>query len=115
MDNEHSRAIQAFIKQEKIDEQFVKPHNCRVNAAKPAVKAVKYHTIAALTTVNPTCLLQLWNKMVPQIQDTLNTLRTSQQNSKILAYEHVEGSFDWNQTPLAPLGCRPVVYSKPNE
>ena len=99
----------------KIDEQFVKPHNYRVNAAKPAVKAVKYHTIAALTTVNPTCLLQLWNKMVPQIQDTLNTLRTSQQNSKILAYEHMEGSFDWNQTPLAPLGCRPVVYSKPNE
>ena len=27
----------------------------------------------------------------------------------------MEGSFDWNQTSRVPLGCRPVVYSKPND
>ena len=57
MDNECSRAIQAFIKIEKTDIQLVDPHNHRVNAAKPAVKAVKYHTIEALSIVNPTCPL----------------------------------------------------------
>ena len=49
------------------------------------------------------------------MQDTLNMLRTSWRNSKISAYEEMEGAFDWNQTPLAPLGCKAVVYLEPNE
>ena len=65
MDNECSRAIQAFIKKEKANIQLVEPHNHRVNAAKPAIKAVKYPTIAALSTVNPTCPLQLRDESPP--------------------------------------------------
>ena len=41
MDNECSKAIKNFIKKEKVDIQLVEPHNHRVNAAEPAVKAAK--------------------------------------------------------------------------
>ena len=71
--------------------------------------------IEALSTVNPTCLLRLWNKFIPQIQDAMNILRTSQQNSRISTYEKMEGAFDWNRTPFTPLGCKAVVYQAPEE
>ena len=65
MDNECSRAIQAFIKIEKTDIQLVESHNNCVNTAKPAVQAVKYHMIAALSTVDPTCPLRRWGEFAP--------------------------------------------------
>ena len=70
--------------------------------------------IAALSTVNPTCLLGLWDEFVPQLQGTMNRLCTLQRNSKIFAYEETEGAFDWNRTTLAPLRCKAVVYQDPN-
>ena len=86
-----------------------------MNAAEPAVKAAKYHTIAALATVDITCPLRLWCKFVPQIQDTLNMMRTSRRNSNISAYKDMKGPFNWNRTPLAPLGSKSVVYAEPDE
>ena len=77
MDNECSKAIKNFIKKENVNIQLVKPHNHRVNAAEPAVKSAKYHTIVGLATVDITCPLRLWCKFVPQIQDTMNMVRTS--------------------------------------
>ena len=51
--------IKNFIKKEKVDIQLVEPHNHRVNAAEPAVKATKYLMIAGLATVDITCPLRL--------------------------------------------------------
>ncbi len=48
-----SRAVQAYIEKEDMRIQLVEPHNHRVNAAKTAVKAAKYHIIAGLQTVDP--------------------------------------------------------------
>ena len=87
IDNECSKAIKNFIKKKKVDIQLVEPHNHRVNAAKPDVKAAKYHTIAGLATVDITCPLRLWCKFVPQIQDTMNMVRTSRRNSSISDYK----------------------------
>ena len=42
-------------------------------------------------------------------------LRTSRGNMNISAYEEMEGAFDWNKTPLAPLGSKAVFYLEPSE
>ena len=86
MDNGCSKAIKTFIQKEKVDIQLMEQHNHRVNAAEPAVKAAKYHTIAGLVTVDINCPLRLWCKLVAQIQDTMNMVRTSRRNSTISAY-----------------------------
>ena len=52
--------------------------------------------------------------MVPTIERTLNLLRTSRRNKKITAYEELYGKFDWNKTPLAPLGTKGVAYIDPD-
>ena len=42
-------------------------------------------------------------------------MRTSRRNSNISAYEDMEGPFDWNRTPIAPLGSKSVIYAEPDK
>ena len=85
IDNECSKVIKNIIKKDKVKIHLVELHNHRVNAAKAAVKAAKYHTLAALATVNVTCLLQLWCKFVPQIEMTMNMLCIARRENNISA------------------------------
>ena len=59
LNNKCSRAIKSFIRKEGADIQLVEPFNHQVNAAETAVKAAKYHMLAALATTDPNCPLQL--------------------------------------------------------
>ena len=45
----------------------------------------------------------------------MNMVLTSRRNSTISAYKDMEGPFDWNRTPIAPLGSKAVVYAEPDE
>jgi hypothetical protein len=65
----------------------VEPHNHRVNAAERAIQTVKDAFIATPVTTDCGFLLQLWDKLALQVQDTLNLLQESQINPTILAYE----------------------------
>ena len=87
LDNECSRAVKEYIISEDTDLQFVESYNHRVNAAKHDYKATKYHAIAMMCTINPTCPIPLWDQFVPQIDTTLNIMRTSQINSTKSAYK----------------------------
>jgi len=113
MDNECSKVVEKYIKKENIDIQFVPPHNHRANAAERAIKTVKEHFISGLATVHYDCPLQLWDQFLEQAQDTLNLMRMSRRNNKISAYEELDGKFDFNKTPLAPIGTKALVYVDP--
>ena len=91
----------------------MEPHNHRVNAAERAIQTFKDAFIAALATTDRDFSLQLWDKLAPQVQDTLNLLRTSRTNPEISAYEALNGPYDWNQYPLAPPGCKAIIYEAP--
>jgi hypothetical protein len=54
--------------------------------------------------------LQLWDQLMPQVQDTLNMMRTLRNNPAISACEALNGPYDWSRYPLAPIGCKAVVY-----
>jgi hypothetical protein len=44
------------------------------------------------------------------VQDTLNMMRASRVDPIISAYEALNGPYNWNRYPLAPLRCKAVVY-----
>ena len=74
MDNQATKYIKKFLTEKECDLQIVEPHNHRVNAAERAIQTFKDAFIAALATTDQDFPLQLWDKLAPQVQDTLNLL-----------------------------------------
>jgi hypothetical protein len=84
-----------------------------MNAAKRAIQTFKDHFISALATTNSEFPLQLWDKLTSQVEATLNLMQASRINPRILAYKAIWGRYDWNRFPLAPPGCKAVIYESP--
>jgi hypothetical protein len=113
MDNECFKAIEAHIRTNSMDIHLVPPHNHQVNSAKRAIATFKEHFISALATVDKDCPLQLWDNFLLQVELTLNLIRFSRRDPTKLANEERNGKFDYNKTPLAPLGTKGLVYDDP--
>lgn len=110
LDNEASNAITKFLKSTDIKWQFVPPNEHRVNAAERAIQTFKNHFIAGLCSTDRDFPFQLWDKLLPQAQDSLNMLRASRCDPSKSAYEVLEGPHDFNRQPWAPPGCRAVLH-----
>jgi hypothetical protein len=104
MDSECSAAVEKHIKASKINIQLVPQHNHRVNTAKQAIATFKEHFISALATLDKLCPLEL----------TLNMLCFSRRNPDQSANQEIYGPFDFNKTPLAPLGTKALIYNNPD-
>ena len=115
LDNEASKELKEYIKEEGITYQLVQPHLHRRNAAERAIQTWKNHFIAGLCACDPMFPLRLWDKLLEQCDATLNMMRPSRINPKVSAYTQLEGVFDFNATPLAPPGMRAIVFESPEE
>ncbi len=78
-----------------------------------AIQTFKDAFIAALAMTDSEFPLQLWDKLEPQVQNTLNLLQKARINPNILAYEALNGPYDWDRYPLAPPGCKAIIYKAP--
>jgi hypothetical protein len=114
MDNQATKHIKTFLTKNNCKLQLVEPHNHRVNAAEQATQTFKDVFIAALATTDSNFPLQLWDQLTPQIQDTLNLLCASRIDPTKSAYEILNRPYNWNRYPLAPLGCKAIVYKDGN-
>jgi hypothetical protein len=114
MDNQATKYIKQFLNKKKCKLQLVEPHKHCVNATEWAIQMFKDAFLAALATTDGNFPIQLWDRLTPQVQNTLNMLRASRANPAILAYEALNGPYNWNRYPLAPLGCKAVIYEDGN-
>jgi hypothetical protein len=102
--------VKKHTRSKKIDIQLIPPHNHCVNTAEQAISTFKEYFIAALVSVDILCPLQLWDGFLPQFKLTLNMLRFSQWNPNQSANQEMYSSFNFNTTPLVPLGTKALVY-----
>ncbi|MEY3152065.1 MAG: hypothetical protein RLZZ333_662, partial [Bacteroidota bacterium] len=110
MDNQASNVVKKYLHTKGCQNMVVEPNNHRVNAAERAIQTFKAHFISALATTDKDFPLQLWDCLTPQVTTTLNMLRPSRKDPCMSAYEAIYGPYDWNRYPLAPLGCKAVIY-----
>jgi hypothetical protein len=96
MDNQVTKHIKKILTENDCKLQVVEPHNHRVNAAKQAIQTFKAAFIATLATTDKDFPLQLWDRLTPQVKDTLNRLRASRIDPTKSAYEILNGAYDWN-------------------
>jgi hypothetical protein len=114
MDNKASAAFkQAITFAWCAKFQLVLPDMHRCNQAKCAIRTIKNHFIAILAGVDLTFPPYLWDLLLPQAELTLNLLQQSALNPKISAWEYFHGPFDFDKTPLGPVGFRMLIHSKP--
>ena len=116
MDNEASKTYSTLIqKHGKTKIQFVPPNVHRRNVAERAIRTFKAHLIAGLCSTHKDFPLNLWDRLLPQAQMTLNMMRQSNANANISAYEQIYAKFSLNKTPLAPPETKAVIHLKPNQ
>jgi hypothetical protein len=113
LDNEISDSMKNLIRDEhRMQLELVPPGCHRRNAAEVAIRNFKAHFLSVLAGVSPDFPLQLWDRLLPQTEITLNLLRQSNATPTISAYAHLNGPFDYNKMPLAPMGCHVQVHEK---
>jgi hypothetical protein len=112
LDNETSQAMKKFDRTHDIQYQLVPPHIHRRNAAERAIRTWKNHFIAGLCSTDTEFPQHLWDRLTDQAQTTLNLLRPSRRNPRISAYTALEGTFDFNRTPMAPPGTKVLIHEK---
>jgi len=92
--------------------ELVPPGCHHRNAAKVAICIFKAHFLSILAGVSKDFPMNLWDRLLPQAEITVNLLRQSNATPTVSAYAHLNGPFDYNKMPLAPLGCRVQVHEK---
>ena len=84
----------------------------RRNAAERATRTFKAHFLTILSGVAPDFPHHLWDLLLPQNKITLNFLRQATENLAISAWEFFNGKFNYNATPLGPLGISFIFHTK---
>ena len=111
LDNEISTAYQRAITANDCTFQLVPPHVHRRNATERAIRTFKDHFLTILAGVSPTFPKDQWDLLLPQAELTLNLLRSSP-SPMLSAWEHLFGRYDFNATPMGPVGCRILIHTK---
>jgi hypothetical protein len=110
LDNEISKVLIKAITDKGIDYQLASPNDHRLNPAKRTVQTFNNHLIFILHGTDKEFPAWLWYQIIPQVVITVNMLRSSRINPKLSAYTQISGVFDYNRTPLAPIGTKIVVH-----
>jgi hypothetical protein len=115
LDNEASSTLKTSFAINDITCQLMSPHCHRRNAAKRAIRTFKEHFVVGLSSVDPAFLLHLWDRLLPQVEITLNPLQTSRLYPQLSSAAHFHGLVDYNKTAFAPPGCNIIVHEKPGK
>ena len=73
---------------------------------------MKNHFTSNLHGCDKDFLAYKWCEIMHEYEMTLNMLQRSRINPKMSAYTQLFGEFDYNQTPLAPLGTKEFVHER---
>ena len=107
--------LKSFNTEHNIAYQLVPSCTHRQNAVETAIQTCKKHLVASLCTTDENFHLHLWDRLITQVNMTLNMLQDCRFNSKLLAYETLKRSFNFNTTPLAPIGCKIIAHEPPEK
>ena len=116
MDNECTQELKGIIVDEQKNKlELVPHHDHRTNPAEKCIDTFKCHFISGLSAMDPNLPLHLWCCILPQCQDTLNMLCISRLHPHMSSFTHMNGTFYYNATPMAPPGIKTLVYETPQQ
>jgi hypothetical protein len=72
----------------------------------------KSHFLSVLAGVANDFPQNLWDRLSPQTEITLNLIWQSNATPTVSAYAHLSGPFDYNKMSLAPMECEAQIHEK---
>jgi hypothetical protein len=115
LDNEASASLKSFFTANNMEYQLVPPHSHHRNVAERAIRTIKEHFVAGISSVDPTSILHLWDRLLHQAEIKLNLLRTSRLQPELSSAAHFHGLVDYNKTALSHPGCKIIAHEKPGK
>ena len=113
LDNEASAGYKRSItKKWNANYQLVPPNTHQSNAAERVICTFKDHFLSILAGVAPDFPKHLWELLLPQTELTLNLLRQATLNPTQSAWSCFHGPFNYDATPIGPLGCDIIAHKK---
>ena len=70
--------------------------------------------MAELVSLDPGFTLGEWNRLIPQVELTLNLLRAVRLIPKLLVWTYVFGQVNSMVTQVVPPGIKVLVHDKPS-
>ena len=80
-----------------------------------AIRTFKAHFLSVFAGVDPAFHKFMWDNLLAQTELTHNLLRQSTPNPRILLWEYFNGSFDYAETPLGPIGWKKIIHTTSNK
>ena len=115
IDNETSSQLEDSFRAEDVSVEYAPAQNHHTVRAERAIRDAKNHIISTLATAHPSFPLELWDRLLPQIELTLNHLRPFRPNPDISAYLGVfRTPYDFLAHPIAPCGTLVLVWESPS-
>lgn len=115
MNNEASMALRRTIKNKQCYYQLMPPNAHQRNAAERTVHTWKNHFCGGLATIDPDFPIIEWCRLVKQGKITINLMWSLRVNPKLSAWQHINGTFNFDATPVAPPGCKVIIHEKSNQ
>ena len=97
-----------------VDFQLVSPHDHRRNIAEKAIQVFEDHVVLVLCGTDIKFPLQLWNRILPQVEHQLNLLSKSRVDPINSNFEIMQGKHDYNSNPFTSLNVAVEMYGIPD-
>ena len=111
--NETSEILLISLESSNIDINLAPPYLHRRNTVERAVQTFKAYFISILCGTYSKFTVNLWDKLLLQAEITLNLLLNSRISPVLSTYCQVWGNFNFNKSPLVPVGTKLLVRLKP--
>jgi hypothetical protein len=77
-----------------------------------AIQTFKNHFKEIIAGVDNNFPMNLWDRLLPQTVLTLNLCQQSNIAQTVSAYQYIHGAFDYNNMPLALMGCAIQIHKR---
>jgi hypothetical protein len=114
LENEASQLLNSYLHDKYITFKLVPPYSHIRNTAERVIRSFKYPLISGICSTDKAFPMHLWYRLLPQAVIKLNMLCISRINPKLSSSTHIDGQYDYNRAPKAPLGIRIITHETPN-
>ena len=99
----------------KCRTNLLPPRDHRKNIAEKIIQTFKNHFVGVMCGTDPKFPMQLWWRILRQVEHQLNMIRKSRVAPNVSAFTHLYGQHNYDENFSTPLGTAVKMYVMPEK